>query len=217
MYLQAGRFRLPFDLTPFGHIGCFPEQQPNWSWLESEVARVAQTAVAEPRGLNLFAHTGGSTWAMSVAGAHVTHVDAAKPSVQAARRIAADNGLAAAPIRYLVEDAAKYVRRELNRRAEYDLVVLDPPSYGHGPRGNPWLIGRDLWPLIDNCLALLRDGRGCMLITGHSEQPDQRQIADYLRQQRGERPPRIELGRSSLVDRAGRRLDAGFFVRAVLT
>ncbi len=178
------------------------------------------TLAGEPvvRGLNLFAHTGGSTLAMATAGASVTHVDAAKPSVAAARQIAAANALDAAPIRYLVEDAAKYAAREVRRGQRYDLIVLDPPSYGHAPGGKTWRIQRDLWPLLDDCLRLLSGLYSAMLVTGHSADPDQQQVADYLREQiaRRGRAERLQLtlGRSELIDRAGRSLDAGFFVRA---
>lgn len=219
--LQADGFVMPFRATPFGHIGCFPEQLPNWRWLAAQIRRFrsasdpASTAV---RGLNLFAHTGGSTFAMASAGASVTHVDAAKPSVVAARQIAAANALEAVPIRYLVEDAARYAAREVRRGQCYDLVILDPPSYGHAPGGKTWRIQRDLWPLLDDCLRLLSGPRAAMLVTGHSADPDQTQIAAYLRQQMNRRGRserlQITLGRSELTDRAGRSLDAGYFVRA---
>lgn len=216
--LQTERFFLPFRATAFGHIGCFPEQAPNWRWLQGQVDRRLAAGGPPPQGLNLFAHTGGSTLAMASSGAQVTHVDAAKPSVTAARQAAAANGLAAAPIRYLVEDAARYVARELRRKHCYDLVVLDPPSYGHAPGGKPWRIQRDLWPLLEGCLRLLRGPGAAMLITGHSSDPDPHRVAAYLREQRvGSRQGQrlqLEIGRSELFDRGGRPLDAGFFVRA---
>lgn len=217
--LQADGFVMPFRATPFGHIGCFPEQLPNWQWLAAQVRQgVPPTKTAAVRGLNLFAHTGGSTLAMVSAGASVTHVDAAKPSVVAARQIAASNSLQSAPIRYLVEDAARYAAREVRRGQHYDLIVLDPPSYGHAPGGKTWRIQRDLWPLLDDCLRLLRGPRSAMLVTAHSVDPDQHSVADYLRQQiaRRGRAERLQmtLGRSELIDRAGRALDAGYFVRA---
>jgi 23S rRNA (cytosine1962-C5)-methyltransferase len=217
--LDAGAFRLPFRATPFGHIGCFPEQLPNWQWLAERVAELQTTASAEsPHGLNLFAHTGGSTLAMATAGARVTHVDAAKPSVTTARQIADLNGLSGRPIRYIVEDASRYVTRELRRQQQYDLIVLDPPSYGHGPGGRAWRIQRDLWPLVDDCLRLLRGPHSAMLITGHSAELDEHSIADYLRDQIQQRTPaarlQLTLGRSELIDLSGRRLDAGFYVRA---
>lgn len=216
LVLHAGPFRLPFRPTPFGHIGCFPEQAAQWSWL-------ARWAASFPAGsppancLNLFAHTGGSTLALASAGAAVTHVDAARPSVQAARQAAADSGWGAAPIRYLVEDAGRFVSRELRRGRRYRAVVLDPPSYGHGPDGKAWRIDRDLWPMLDECLALLEGPRCLLLLTGHGERPDEHQIGDYIRRnfprEPGMRPLQSSVGRSELKDRNGRSLDAGFFVR----
>jgi 23S rRNA (cytosine1962-C5)-methyltransferase len=198
---------------------------PNWAWLAGKVS--ASSAEGSPsRCLNLFAHTGGSTLAMAAAGGNVTHVDAAKPSVAAARQAAQENSLGDAPIRYLVEDAAKYVAREVRRGQTYDLIVLDPPGYGHGPGGKTWRIQRDLWPLIDDCLRLLGAHRSAMLVTGHSETPDQHAIAEYLRDKLTANRPgenrqtgrderlRIDSGRSELIASSGRRLDAGYYVRA---
>jgi len=226
--LDAGSFQLPFRATPFGHIGCFPEQLPNWRWLGETIERIQAKRLAtdEPlECLNLFAHTGGSTLAIAASGAPVTHVDAAKPSVTAARQVAAENRLGEAKIRYLVEDAARYVTREVRRGRHYDLIVLDPPGYGHGTGGKTWRISRDLWPLLDDCLRLLPTTGAAMLVTGHSDWPDQNEIAAYLRQRMvaagqatDSRPTvdrlQIDNGRSELLDLAGRRLDAGFFVRA---
>lgn len=226
--LDAGSFRLPFRATPFGHIGCFPEQLPNWRWLGETIQQLQARRLATDKSLeslNLFAHTGGSTLAMASGGAAVTHVDAAKPTVTAARHVAAENQLGEANIRYLVEDAARYVAREVRRNRQYDLIVLDPPGYGHGTGGKTWRISRDLWPLLDDCLRLLPTTGAAMLVTGHSESPDPHEIAAYLHQRiaaAGEqvvpRPAtnelRINSGRSELLDSAGRRLDAGYFVRA---
>lgn len=226
--LDAGTFRLPFRATPFGHIGCFPEQMPNWRWLGEAISQIRSTRLPSDgplEALNLFAHTGGSTLAMATSGAAVTHVDAAKPSVSVARQVAMDNGLGEAKIRYLVEDAMRYVAREVRRSRKYDLIVLDPPGYGHGTGGKTWRISRDLWPLIDDCLRLLPTTNAAMLVTGHSESPNQIEIAAYLRQrivaageETGPQPAsqrlRIDVGRSELIDLAGRRLDAGYYVRA---
>jgi 23S rRNA (cytosine1962-C5)-methyltransferase len=231
--LDAGEFRLPFRPTPFGHIGCFPEQLPKWRWLAETIAAlqddrlVTSDSGGKPslQCLNLFAHTGGSTLAMASQGAVVTHVDAAKPSVSIARQNAQDNRLGEAKIRYLVEDAVRYVGRELRRGRHYDLIVLDPPGYGHAAGGKTWRIQRDLWPLVDDCLRLLPTRGAAMLITGHSELPDQNEIASYLRQRLGVRGQRadchaatdrlsLDTGRSQLTDLAGRRLDAGYYVRA---
>jgi len=223
--LDTGRFRIPFRPTPFGHIGCFPEQASQWHWLgETIETRLATRPDGLPtQCLNLFAHTGGSTLAMAASGGAVTHVDAAKPSVVAAKQVAESNQLANATVRYLVEDAPRYVARELRRRRCYDLIVLDPPGYGHAPGGKTWRIQRDVWPLIADCLRLLQGPRSAMLVTAHSVSPTAVEITDYLHDaithnrhsdcRRGEQL-RIESGRSQLIDSSGRPLDAGYYVRA---
>ena len=124
-----------------GQLGIFPEQFANWQWIAKRVA----TAGRALRVLNLFAYTGGSTLAAAVAGAEVTHIDAAKQAVQTAQLNAEDKY----PIRWIVEDALKFCRREVKRGNTYDAVILDPPSYGHGPKGESWSIKRDLLPLLE--------------------------------------------------------------------
>lgn len=239
--IDGGGFWLPFEAKPYGHVGCFPEQQANWNWLRDFLQSAATVtlpptdqacrsvseaasegsheSLAPQQSLNLFAHTGGSTLAMVAGGALATHVDAAKPSVTAARQIAAAQPPADQRIRFLIEDAARYVAREVRRGRRYTLIALDPPSYGHGPRGGrSWRIERDLWPLLDDCLTLLDGPTTALLVSGHSLAPDQRDIADYIRRQRptDSRGRRLQLvsGRSLLLDLAGRPLDAGYFVRA---
>ena len=127
---------LQFELkrTDFGHLGLFPEQAENWDWIAERVAAAGRPL----KVLNLFAYTGGSTLAAAAAGAEVVHVDAAKNIVAWARRNAELSGLADAPIRWIAEDAMKFVKRELKRGNRYDAVILDPPSYGHGPQGEVW-------------------------------------------------------------------------------
>ncbi len=157
---------LVFELqpTPFGHVGVFPEQAANWDWLAKQVARASRPL----RVLNLFAYTGGSTLAAAAAGAEVVHVDAAKNTVAWARRNAELSGLSRKPIRWIAEDARKFAERELRRGNQYDAVILDPPSYGHGVKGETWKITRDLHPLLTTCAALTEGSRAFMLLTCHS-------------------------------------------------
>lgn len=206
--VQCGRFRMPVRPTPFGHIGVFPEQAPNWEWIDALVRRGRGNRV-----LNLFAYTGASTMAAAAAGASVSHVDAARPNVESARCAAEASGLGSASIRYLVDDARKFARRELRRNNRYDLVVLDPPAYGHGHRGAAWRLQRDLWPLLDQCVQLIPRGAGAMLITGHSAEVGPREIRQWLGR-RGLSKLETESGRAGIRDSNGRFLDAGFYVRA---
>ncbi len=218
-YLRGESFRLPLRPTPFGHIGAFPEQRSNWKWLSEYIAGTTQAVFPrKPQTMNLFAHTGGSTFAMAGAGAEVVHVDAAKPNVVAAKYAAEVSGMSAAKIRYMVDDAMKFTAREARRFRVYDLVVLDPPAYGHAPDGKAWRIERDLWLLIDQVMSLLDNGRGGILITGHTATIDEAMVIEYLEKhlliRGGNASVRFDAGRSQLPDRFGRKLDAGFYIRA---
>ena len=158
---------------------------------------------------------------MAMSRMRVVHVDAAKPNVVAAKNVANQNGLGEHPIRYLVDDAPKFVARELRRKNCYHTIVLDPPSYGHGPSGRAWRMQRDLWPLVDQCLDLLDADSGRLLITDHSHQIGAAEVLEYLREKAPSRlnPARrrlvdgLDSGRLELIDQSQRRLDAGFFVR----
>ena len=142
----------------------FPEQAQNWDW----IARQVSSAGRMLRVLNLFAYTGGSTLAAAAAGAEVTHVDAARNTVAWARRNAELSGLANAPIRWIADDAVKFVRREIKRQKHYDAVILDPPSYGHGARGEVWRLAKHLPELLSMCGELTEDLRAFMLLTCHT-------------------------------------------------
>ncbi len=159
---EIGSFEL--STTPFGHVGVFPEQAENWPWIAKQVQRAKRRL----KVLNLFAYTGGSTIAAASAGAEVVHVDSARNMVERARRNAARSGLADAPIRWITEDAVKFVRRELRRGNRYQAVILDPPSYGHGPKGEAWKIGEHLMPLLKACGDLTKDELAFLLVTCHS-------------------------------------------------
>jgi 23S rRNA (cytosine1962-C5)-methyltransferase len=197
-------------VTPFGHVGVFPEQLSNWRWLQT-LRRGSTESVRPQQALNLFAYTGGSTLALAQAGFHVVHVDASAPSVKWARENAAKNELDEHPIRWIVEDARKFATRELRRNRKYDLIVLDPPTFGHGPGGLRWEIENDLFPLLEDCLGLLGVG-GKILLTAHSETPSPEEIAAQLTPLLAN-GGRIQSKRLAIPDRSNRRLDSGFCVR----
>lgn len=148
--------KLTFHLKPFSfkHTGLFPEQAVNWDWFSQKI----QKAVSEGRQvkvLNLFAYTGGATLAAAAAGASVTHVDASKGMVAWAKENAVSSGLGDAPIRWLVDDCVKFVEREIRRGNHYDAIIMDPPSYGRGPKGEIWKIEQAVYPLIQLCEQIL--------------------------------------------------------------
>ncbi len=134
--------------TETGQVGLFPEQRPVWQWLTDRVAEVTGDPDEPPPLLNLFGYTGAATLAAAAAGGNVVHVDASRPGVAWARRNAELSGLADAPIRWLVDDAESFLRREARRRRRYAGLVLDPPSYGHGPSGKAWRLQERLHDLV---------------------------------------------------------------------
>jgi 23S rRNA (cytosine1962-C5)-methyltransferase len=147
---------LTFNLQPFNfkHTGLFPEQAVNWDWFSEKIKSVKGRQV---KVLNLFAYTGGATLAAAKAGASVTHVDASKGMVTWARENAAASGLADAPIRYIVDDCVKFVEREIRRESKYDAIIMDPPSYGRGPKGEVWKIEDSIHPFVQLCTKALSD------------------------------------------------------------
>jgi 23S rRNA (cytosine1962-C5)-methyltransferase len=158
--------RLQFELRPVatGQTGLFPEQMENWAWLDKQLTAGKPT----PLVLNLFGYTGGASLAAAAAGARVVHVDSSKPAVSWARRNATLSQLDEAPIRWIVDDATKFVRREIRRGNTYDGIILDPPSYGHGPKGQAWKINQHLADLLDGCAQLLGDRPELLLLTCHT-------------------------------------------------
>ena len=157
---------LTFQLKPFSfkHTGLFPEQAANWDWF-SELIKKAGRPV---KVLNLFAYTGGATIAAAAAGASVTHVDASKGMVTWAKENAASSGLADAPIRWIVDDCVKFVEREIRRGNHYDAIIMDPPSYGRGPKGEIWKIEESIHPLVKLCAQLLVDRPLFFLINSYT-------------------------------------------------
>ncbi len=162
--------RLRFHLKPFSfkHTGLFPEQAVNWDWF-SQLIRKNRSASGQPvKVLNLFAYTGGATLAAAAAGAAVTHVDASKGMVGWARENAAASGLGDAPIRWLVDDCVKFVEREIRRGNKYDGIIMDPPSYGRGPKGEIWKIEESIWPFLELTAQLLSRDALFLLINSYT-------------------------------------------------
>lgn len=157
---------LTFQLKPFSfkHTGLFPEQAVNWDWFSAKIKHSERPV----KVLNLFAYTGGATLAAAAAGANVTHVDASKGMVNWAKENAASSGLKDAPIRWIVDDCVKFVEREIRRQNRYDAIIMDPPSYGRGPKGEIWKIEDSIYPLIKLCTELLSDNPLFFLINSYT-------------------------------------------------
>jgi 23S rRNA (cytosine1962-C5)-methyltransferase len=150
--------------TGFKHTGLFPEQAVNWDWFMDKI-RAEKRKI---RVLNLFAYTGGATVAAAMAGASVTHVDAAKGMVQWAKENAMLSGLSEHPIRYITDDVFKFVQKEQRRGKEYDAIIMDPPSYGRGPNGEMWKLEQNLYPFLESCMAILSDKPLFVLINSYT-------------------------------------------------
>ena len=146
---------LMFNVKPmnFKHTGLFPEQAVNWDFAMNKI----RSAGRPIQVLNLFAYTGAATVACAAAGASVCHVDAAKGMVAWAKENARSSGLADAPIRWIVDDCAKFVEREIRRGRRYDAIIMDPPSYGRGPSGEVWKLEQNLYPFVKLCAGVLSD------------------------------------------------------------
>ena len=157
---------LSFNLKPFKfkHTGVFPEQAVNWEWFYNKI----KNAERPIKVLNLFAYTGGATLAAAKAGGKVTHVDASKGMVGWAKENAHSSGLENAPIRWIVDDCVKFVEREIRRGNLYDAVIMDPPSYGRGPKGEVWKIEDAVYPLIKLCSNVLSDNPLFFLISSYT-------------------------------------------------
>lgn len=157
---------LTFHLKPFSfkHTGLFPEQAANWDWF----SKLIRESGREIKVLNLFAYTGGATVSAAAAGASVTHVDASKGMVTWAKENAFSSGLADASIRWLVDDCVKFVQREIRRGNKYDAIIMDPPSYGRGPKGEIWKIEESIYPFIELCSQILSDNPLFFLINSYT-------------------------------------------------
>lgn len=170
-YEGKNHLNLTFNLKPFSfkHTGLFPEQAVNWDWFSSIIkAALNDNPKRTIKVLNLFAYTGGATLSAAAAGAAVTHVDASKGMVAWAKENAGASGLRDAPIRWLVDDCVKFAEREIRRGNTYDAIIMDPPSYGRGPKGETWKLEESVFPFIELTAKLLNDNPLFFLINSYT-------------------------------------------------
>jgi len=206
--MEWGGLRFKAKLTPFGHIGLFPEQMSNWEWLRTAIP----AAIGTEKVLNLFAYTGGSTLASSQAGAHVTHVDASKGVVNWARENAALNQLDQNPIRWIVDDVEKFIRREIRRESIYSGLILDPPTYGRGAKGETWKIEEDLLRLFKLLQEVAPEPK-LILVSCHTPGFTGQVLAQMAGQVFGIDPGQFESGEMVTPTEQGLPLPSGFFAR----
>jgi 23S rRNA (cytosine1962-C5)-methyltransferase len=203
---------LELRATESGGVGLFPEQLSNVAWVAAAIRQRAHVPGSTPALLNLFAHTGLLTLFAAGAGAAVTHVDASRTAVAWARRNAELSGLAGAPVRWLVDDALRFVRREARRGRRYDGILLDPPSYGHGG-ARPWRLEADLPELLDACADVSADD-AFVLLTAHTTGFDDDRLAGEIRHAfREHGRPVLEIRPMELQARSGARLPLGTAIR----
>ena len=208
--LQWRDVRFMGRFTPFRHLAFFPEQAANWEWLDARVRTLSQ-----PKILNLFGYTGVASLACAAAGAHVTHVDASKKSVAYARENAELSGLADRPIRWLVEDARKFVAREVRRGSKYDGIILDPPKYGRGANGEVWRLFEDMPELLKDCASLLSDDASFLLLNAYAARISGLSLAHMMAEATHDRGGRIDWGELALSEdgKDARAIGLSFFAR----
>ncbi|MGZ8283055.1 MAG: class I SAM-dependent methyltransferase [Allosphingosinicella sp.] len=202
---QEVRFRA--QCTPFRHLAFFPDMAPQWAWRRERLA-------ADAEALNLFGYTGVGTLAMAATGARLVHLDASKKSVEAAKASAALSGMADRPIRWLVDDAIKFVAREVRRARRYDGIILDPPKYGRGPEGEVWRLEEDLPDLIADCRKLLDADSHFLVLTVYAVRMSALAIGELLRQTFADLGGTVEYGDMAVREEArGLLLPTAIFAR----
>jgi 23S rRNA (cytosine1962-C5)-methyltransferase len=208
--IEFGGLKFWIKLSAFKHTGLFPEQLGNWKWVQNHV-RTAERPISV---LNLFGYTGGATLAAAVSGADVCHVDGSKVAIHWARDNAELSGLKDKPIRWILDDSAKFVQREIRRGRTYDGIVLDPPAFGHGPKGEVWKIEDHFLPLIENCRKLLSEQPLFFLVNGYASGYSAIAYKNSLDELVKKRGGTMEVGELTIVERSMRRLlPAGIFAR----
>ncbi|MFN3748733.1 MAG: RsmD family RNA methyltransferase [Sphingorhabdus sp.] len=204
--------------TPFRHLGFFPDMDPVWRWMRYLLEERHQPASSptgdQPLCMNLFGYTGVGTLALSAADAQMVHVDASKKSVAQARENAALSGMSDRPIRWIVDDAAKFVAREVRRERRYDGILLDPPKYGRGPDGEVWRLEEDLAPLIANCRQLLDANSRFLFLTVYAVRMSAIALGNLLQAHFADLPGKVEFGELAVREQArGLLLPTAIFAR----
>lgn len=207
--IEYGGFRFFIKPTGFGHLGIFPEQGENWKWVAGKI----EASKRPLNVLNMFAYTGGITLAAAQAGGSVCHVDASKGAVDWARGNAALSGLSDRPIRWIVDDVVKFVQKEVRRGKTYDAIVLDPPSFGRGSKGEVWKVEEGLPGLLTDCRGILSDNPIFILLSCHSPGFTPLVLQNLLSEMMKDRPGVLSSGEMVITCAAGRFLPSGAFAR----
>ncbi|MHB1417899.1 MAG: class I SAM-dependent methyltransferase [Chloroflexota bacterium] len=188
-------------LTPFRHTGVFPEQAPHWDWLD-HVVRAAERPLEV---LNLFAYTGISSLVAAAAGASVVHVDASRPTIGWARENAAAAGLDDRPIRWILDDVMKFVRREARRGRRYDGIIMDPPVFGRGPKGEIWRFQQSFPPLVEACREIMAERPQFCLVTAYATEDSALTLYNIVQEWLGSYGGQTTVGELTLSDASAQR------------
>ena len=221
--LKFGDIKLLLKLSPFKHTGIFAEQAANWEWMLARIKNNELRSKGEPithnsqlKILNLFAYTGGATMALAKAGCQVTHVDASKPAITWANENFALNNLPKDSVRWILDDCAKFVKRELKRGSKYDGIIMDPPAFGHSPDGKTWRFNNDLPKLLSDAVELLSDNTKFLIINGYATNSSALALNNLLEDTLNTRSGlkgKIEFGELCLKQKSERLISTGIFTR----
>lgn len=223
--IKFGDVKFLLKLSPFKHTGLFAEQAANWEWILNKLSSSSSYKVIksdEPlsgiqdkrlRILNLFAYTGGVTIVLAKAGCQVTHVDASKPAITWANENAALNNLAKESVRWILDDAAKFVKREIKRGVKYDGIIMDPPAFGHSPTGKTWKFNDDLPSLLSDCVELLSNDAKFLVVNGYATNSSALALNNLMEDSIKSRVGKIEFGELCLKQKNERLISTGIFAR----
>ena len=207
---------LTFELRPtsFKHVGIFPEQKIHWQFLAEKIRteRLRRDGKAI-RVLNLFAYTGGASLIAAKAGAEVTHVDASSVAITWARKNTELSGLIDAPIRWIEDDVLQFLRREIRRKNTYDVIVMDPPSFGHGPKGTLWKIENDFYELMELARGVLSEDPVAIILNGYTAGYSPITLENNIKDAMEKYGGKIDSGELTISEDSGRLLPAGVFAR----
>jgi len=208
--ISFGGLNFNIRLSAFKHTGIFPEHKPNWDWVSGVIKRSERKVSV----LNLFGYTGGATLAALKAGAEVTHLDGSKVAINWAKENARISGLEDRPVRWILDDAMSFVKKEIKRGKKYDGIIMDPPAYGHGPDREVWQIEKDLPQLMELCGQLLSDAPLFILMNGYASGYSAIAYGNMLDSVVASAGGIMEIGEITIKEKeGGRRLPAGIFAR----
>lgn len=213
--INFGDLKFNIKPTAFKHTGVFPEQEMNWKFIKDRVKNQKAKENLEPiKVLNLFGYTGGATMAALSAGAEVVHVDGSKSAIIWAKENAALSNLDKKPVRWIIDDARKFVQREIKRNSKYDGIIMDPPSFGRGGKGELWKIEKDFLDLLDNCQKILSDNPLFFIINGYSAGYSSIAYYNALNPLMKKYGGNFEIGELTIEESSSKRLlPCGIFIR----